>query len=395
MQYSNRLRPDGNEDIIDSLPIREFFSHKGLLLGKVSRKVTIAFGMIIAVNAMDKVTFVNTVQEIIRQDPKPKGARSLVIVLLLSESRMSKIQKIFQVLRNDLSTYLSEGYIHMIISPFDSKPEQFERLFKRSRVHDVPKSTIKVNLQLSYLCHYSHKMAQYFTMIDSGVRPRPDALKTIYDEVNKMTPSTLEATFNDGPGGHLYNARFLPRLSSFLYSMAFVGALNRMLFIFQHASVNETKIIHNSKVLYDNQQVQFNNPPANVVTTMKSIYNDNQAYAYLGTGPSWFYQPQKGDTFTIMLNNLTKLKRIAIDTGLDSFLRDSLVDAVFELSYDKMQCVNYTMAKTFENSASIEVSSEKKEDEPLLAQIVHCMRIRVIKDHTLWSAIRMIIVEPE
>ncbi len=354
--------------------------------------------MLATINAMDKTTFTETARAIIRQDPKPHGSRSLVIVLLLTENRKSKIQKILDSIKHDLADSLSQGYVQLIISPFDEKPETFENLYQEREAHDVPKSAAKINLELSYLCHYSYLVANNLIILDNSVKPKPNALNEIYKQMNTMTPRTLEVDFNEKLSGRLYNGRFLPRLSSFLYAMAFVGTLDRMLFVYQYTAANETKVTLKNKELYDGIPLQYKNPPARVTTSMKSVYKDNHDYAYKAIGPSWFYSPVKSDVFTVKLDNPVLLKRIAIDVGLDSFQRDALFDAVVELSYETAantkECVNYAVVRSFENSASVEISFDEEEDISVLQKPIHCIRIRVTEDFRVWAAIRMIIIEP-
>ena len=239
--------------------------------------VPLVFGMILQENAVGEFHFSEVINEIVRQDLKPKGSRSLLIVIILNENRKSRIGKILQIIKQNLAKVLLEGYLQLVISPLDAKPEAFKAMEKRNKFHEVSSVVAKTNLRASFLINYCSGIADNLIIIDSNMKPVPNALNVIYKQIDSFTHTTCEVNFSDNVSGRLYVGKCMLRFSFILYSAAFFGNLRSIAKTFGYTTISGTRIYHNSQPIFTRLRTNIANPPASITTTMKRVGDKNSS----------------------------------------------------------------------------------------------------------------------
>lgn len=343
---------------------------------------------------------VNTIREIVRQDPKPDGSQSLVIVLLLADNSKASMTKVIDVLEKGAKDLFDNGYLNLVISPFDSNPEILFEIMN-SNIKEQSKLITMMNYRLSFVYRYCAGVAKNAMIIESNVIVTEGAVSTIYKEIQKMIDTTLQIDFaGDLLLGKLYNGKYLPRIYATFYAMAQLAGHSAIMRAIKDTSVHTSKMQYKGSEIfkYPAPLLTGVNPPAIVTSTLEVVHGHDANVVYSGKGFSWFHSGSKGGLVTVTLKEAADIKEIYVETGLDSLKRDAIPDAVLELSYDKdidsHQCVKYEVAASFQNIASVHISASNNNTaaNAFLTKPIHCIQIRLTENNKDWLAIRQFVV---
>ena len=358
--------------------------------------VKLAVGMILWGNEQHWYPFVKTIRQISEQDPKLDGVQSLVIVLLLAEKRKHKIKEIVKKLKSETSDLVSNGYAQLVISKFDSDPNNFEKIKEISFNH-VSDVTSLMNYRLAFLLKYCSEISEHAMLIDSEASITELAMKKIFEEINKMRWNTLQINLDSANAMHkLYQKRYLPRVYGTFYALAQLSIPSAIMSSIADGSVHTEKKKYNGVALIKSQTPPvYRNPPAKITCKLQAA--TGQDNVYLHKGPSWFLSPKKGDHFTVTFNEPKKLMSIFVDTGLDSFKRDLLSHAALELSYSKdidtEKCVVFNVVASFRDSSFVHITKDDEKTAEHLKKPVHCIRISVTEDYRHWVALKTFMIQ--
>ena len=341
-----------------------------------------------------------TIREIVRQDPKPDGSQSLVIVLLLVDNSKASMTKVIDVLEKETKELFDNGYLHLVISPFDSNPEILFEIMN-SDIKEQSKLITMMNYRLSFMYRYCAGVAKNAMVIESNIIVTDGAIRTIYKEIQKMIDTTLEVDFaGDLLLGKLYNGKYLPRIYATFYAMAQLAGHSAIMRAIKDTSVHTNKMQYKGGEIfkYPAPSLEGINPPATVTSTLEVVHDHDANVVYSGKGFSWFHSSSKGGLVTVTLKEPANIKEIYVETGLDSLKRDAIPDAVLELSYEKdidsHQCVRYEVAGSFKNTASVHISASNNNTKTraFLAKPIHCIQIRLTENNKDWAAIKQFVV---
>lgn len=354
--------------------------------------------MILWGNEENWYPFVNTVKEIKKQDPKQNGAQSLVIVLLLAEKRKTKIKEIIEKLKTEVKDMLSEGYIQLVVSKSDTDPEYFEKI-KNNVLRHVNDETSLMNYRLAFLFKYCSGVADHVMLLDSEATITQTAMKTIYKEMDEMQWNTLYIDLGSENIMHkIFQGRYLPRIYGTFYALAQLGIQTSIMNSIADSSVHtKKKQYKGTKLIEAHISPVHENPPASVTSKLQIFKEHNAEQLYLNKGAAWFITPKTGDHITVTLNEPTKLTKIYIEAGLDSFKRDIFNRGVLELSYGKdigsNQCTQFEAVASFWTTSVVRITNDDEKNSIYLNKQIHCIRIKVTEDFLHWGSLKKFIIQ--
>ena len=356
--------------------------------------------MILWGNEQHWYPFTKTLRQIYEQDPKPNLQQSVVIVLVLAENRESKIKEIIETMKVNLKDLVSNGYVQLIVSKFDSHPQEFINI-KEEKFDFVNDVSSLMNYRLAFLLRHCSGIAENAMLIDSEWNITQSAMKRIYNEIDTMTWNVLNVDLGStNRMQKLYQGRYLPRVYGTFYSLAQIAIVPSIMNMIEDSSIHAEKRTYRGEVLIKPQAPPAHrNPPATVTHKIQAAGGTDVQDFYLHKGPSWFVAPKQGDYVTVTLDEPSKLRRIYVETGLDSFKRDVFNHAVLELSYSKntktKQCAEYGVVSSFEDKSVIVISNDDAKTSDYLIKPVHCINIRVTKNCRQWTSIKTLIIQKD
>ncbi|XP_065070255.1 alpha-1,6-mannosyl-glycoprotein 4-beta-N-acetylglucosaminyltransferase-like isoform X2 [Rhopilema esculentum] len=382
-------------NVEEPLPLPDLVKENSLLLGKrLPKKVSLAVAMLLRGSCCGWYQFTKAVRQIAEQDPKREGAQSLVVVLLLAETRKTKAKEIVVHIQSEINDLVKSGYVQLVVSRFDVDPNYFERV-RNADLKEVSSTISLINYRIAFLLKYCLEVADHAFMVDSDSAIGIGAINTVFKEMDNMKPNTLHVEFEENSFfTMLFNGRYLPRVYGTFYAMAQLGRPIDILKTIAFVSVHTDKYQYIGDPILTKVRPESSNPPATIETNLLANGVYNAENAYLGKGFSWFITPKKGNYLTIKFKNPSRLKTVYIESGFDISGRDSLTEALLEFSYsqDQGECTQYEVVASFNEVFFVELSKEASENEKHFSKPILCIRIRITEDFVAWASIKNIVL---
>ena len=356
--------------------------------------------MILWGNEQHWYPFITTLRQIYEQDAKQSDKQSVVVVLMVAEKRPEKIKEIIELIKLESNDLLSNGYVEAVASYYDLYPASFNQ-HKEKKFDDMNDESKLMNYRIAFLLKHCSEVASNAMLLDSEASIADSALNKIYKEINGMQWNVLQVNLNiKNSMEKIYQGRYLPRVYGTFYSLAELTIHAVIIDIIKDASYHtKAKNYEGEALILYQKPPAHSNPPAKIKYKINVVRGTNADNFYLNRGPSWFAKVKQGDYVNVILNEPTKLNKIYIETGLDSFKRDTFQHAVLELSYSKDkqtgECTQYRTISSFDENTVIIISNDDVETLVYLSKPVHCIKLRVTKDSSYWTSLKTMLIEKE
>ena len=356
--------------------------------------------MILWGNEQHWYPFTNTLRQIYEQDTKQSDTQSVVVVLMVAEKRPAKTTEIIELIKLESNDLVSKGYVQVVASYYDSYPARFNQR-KENKFDELNDESKLMNYRIAFLLKHCSEVAGNAMLLDSEASIADSALNKIYKEINDMKWNVLQVNLNaKNSMEKLYQGRYLPRVYGTFYSLAELTIQGVIIDIIEDASVHtKVKDYVGEALILSQKPPAHGNPSAKLKYKIARAPGTSVDYFYLNRGPSWFGDTKQGDYVSIILDEPTKLNKIYVETGLDSFKRDVFQHAVLELSYSKDkpagECTQYSTISSFEENSVIIISNDDVETFVYLSKPVHCIKLRVTRKSSYWTSIKTLLIEKQ
>jgi alpha-1,3-mannosylglycoprotein beta-1,4-N-acetylglucosaminyltransferase C len=278
-------------------------------------------------------------------------------------------------------------------------------------------------IDFSFLFSYAYPLGDYYLVVEDDVLASEQYITAIREFiVSRKEKRWIALQFTGFLGiGLLFRTKDLPKLNQLLWMFyqdqpvdmlmrEFISIqipetnviVRRIPSLFQHIGVKSSlpnkvqKLTDNTFNMANRKFKHRNNPPADLVTSMK-VYNDFfPEYAYRST-PGFFWGIAKhNDTLDIVFPNPLNISRIVIISGIiepKKKIKDPIKDGVVEVGskFNKVSNNNVAYCDNF-----IPLRQFKDGDVDYNSNItnVQCIRVRIGPGQKSWVIIREIQVFP-
>ncbi|XP_035205351.1 alpha-1,3-mannosyl-glycoprotein 4-beta-N-acetylglucosaminyltransferase C-like [Stegodyphus dumicola] len=280
-------------------------------------------------------------------------------------------------------------------------------------------------LDFAFLLNCSQNLSKYFLILEDDIIATKDYVSAIQKFVNsKSNNDWVSLTFSGFYIiGRLFRTEDLKKLSNFLLMfhlekpvdlliMQYLDLLvpsteyvtRRIPGLFQHIGLfssldGKVQKAKDRSFSSSPRVFNFENPPADVVTTLK-VYKKHypESCYYPSNKFFWGSAPKVNDTFDVILRKSTKIKRIFINSGHKSHPEDVIKYAELQISpyYENMitdrkaHCKEFRAVAVFEKG-KVDVSSNFTSR----LEQVQCLRIEFTKKQTNWIIINEISIDAD
>ncbi|KFM78347.1 Alpha-1,3-mannosyl-glycoprotein 4-beta-N-acetylglucosaminyltransferase C, partial [Stegodyphus mimosarum] len=333
--------------------------------------------------------------------------RELVTVLVLFADSDAKLRKKrAKETAVQFSDSVSSGVLLLIqlVPEYYPKKQIIRRTFNDSI--DRIQWRSKQVLDFAFLLNCSQNLSKYFLILEDDIIATKDYVSAIQKFVNsKSNNDWVSLTFSGFYIiGRLFRTKDLKKLSDFLLMfhlekpvdlliMQFLDLLvpstqyvtRRIPGLFQHIGLfssldGKVQKAKDASFSSNFRVFHFENPPADVVTTLK-VYKKHypESCYYPSNKFFWGSAPKVNDTFDVILRKSTKIRRIFINSGHKSHPEDVIKYAELQSSpyYKNMITDRKAHCKDFR---SIAVFEKGKVDVSLSRlERVQCLRIEFTK----------------
>ncbi|XP_054163909.1 alpha-1,3-mannosyl-glycoprotein 4-beta-N-acetylglucosaminyltransferase A-like [Oppia nitens] len=301
---------------------------------------------------------------------KPWDLNDTHIIVFIAETDMNYVMNTTRMIVHHFEEYINSGIL-AVISPSPTYYPDFNKLYKKQTLGDPLKRVhwrTKQNLDFAYLMMYAYTKGDYYVQLEDDVVSTPDYVGLIKEaiiDLNKNKTEWFTIRFcRLGFIGQMLKSQDLPQLITFMLIFHEDQPSDWLLdyliqtrvcrkdkdakdcrqrkdslwrthktSLFQHIGYHSSldgKVQKLKDKFFKTKTFSYivhkDNPPADVITSLKSFKDHTISKSYKGDDYFWAINPKDGDHIIITFNEPTVLDELTINSGNFEHPNDKIPD---------------------------------------------------------------------
>lgn len=359
-------------------------------------------------------TYIDKTLDSLIQNAKPEDRDMITIVVMFSDDDEEWNSERALNISVSYKEHVDSGLIQVLVLPHQTYPD-FNLLPKTYNDSvDRLKWRSKQNVHYAFLFRYCHNISEYYLHLEDDVIVAKNYVSDIKNYKRIRTDDWFYIRFsNMGFIGVLFRSSDLITASDFYLLFYAVQPCDFLITLIAKVKL-QTKDIRFRPSLFQHQGIvsslkskrqlvvdryfkgakivrrkkYYNiNPPAEIDTTMVAYEDYKAVHAYkISDLYFWAVSPQKGQTYTIVLQERTNLTALVIVGGFSTRKKDIIAHGEVQISSSE-HCTEWTKIGILVNGGFDSRNSKYNFKMHDYLKDVTCIQVEVIKSQNNWAII--------